>query len=126
MAVAQLWIVRPREFMERRPFILKPRTTFKSLALALPFVIGFLITLFVIGRETGGMTTIVLMLFSAIFFGLLHFRMDPRFKPSALLMSPCPQCGQSPMRFDRSLEGDYVFTCDKCQIEWTLERRSEK
>jgi len=106
--------------MERRPFIHKPRTTLKSLLRALPFVIGFLITLFVIGRETGGLMTMVLMLLSAIFFGLLHFRTDPRFKPAALLRSPCPQCGHSPMRFERSLEGDYVFICDKCQIEWTL------
>lgn len=112
--------------MERRPFILKPRTTLTSLLRALPFVIGFLISLFIIGRETGGLTTIVLMTASAIFFGLLHLRMDPRFKPAALLASPCPQCGQSPMTFERSLEGDYVFTCTKCQIEWTLEQRSER
>ena len=106
--------------MERRPIILKPRTTLKSVVRALPFVIGLLITLFVIGRETSGLTMVALMLISAIVFGLLHFRMDPRLKPSALLQSPCPQCGQSPLRFERNLDGDYVFICDKCQIEWTL------
>jgi hypothetical protein len=106
--------------MERHPLILKPRTTFKSVVRALPFVVGWLITLFVIGRETGGLVTIVLMIASFISFAAWHAFTDPRYKPQALLMSPCPQCGQCPMRFERIAEGDYVFVCDKCQIEWTL------
>lgn len=107
--------------MERRPFIFKPRTTFKSVARALPFVIGLLIVLFIIARETGGLTMIALMLISAIVIGLLHFRMTSRFRISALLMSPCCQCGQSPMRFEINLGDDYVFICDRCKIEWTLD-----
>jgi hypothetical protein len=66
------------------------------------------------------LVTIVLRLVSFIFFGASYVFTDPRYKTTALLMSPCQKCGYSPMRFERGSEGDYVFICDKCQIEWTL------
>src|ERR1017187_3610460 len=106
--------------MEHRPLIYKPSMTFKDFARGLPFIIGLMITLFVIGYGTSGLTMVALMFIALIVFAVLHFRANTQFRILALRMTPCPQCGQSSMNFDRSLEGDYVFTCDKCQIEWTL------
>jgi hypothetical protein len=106
--------------MERRPLNFKPRMTFKSFVRGLPFIIGLMIALFIIGYETRGLTMVALMFIALIVFALLHFRADTRFRILELLMAPCPQCGHSPMKYERSLEGDYVFTCDNCQIEWTL------
>jgi hypothetical protein len=107
--------------MERRPFTIKQRMTLKSVLRALPFIVGFLVALFIIGRETGGLITIFLMFVTFIFFGASYVLTDPRYKAQALLRSPCPKCGQSPMRYEISSKGDYVFICDKCQIEWTLD-----
>ena len=117
----QLLDVRPREFMERRALNFKPRMTIKSLVRGLPYIIGLTITAFIIGYETSGLTLVVLMLVALVVFGALCLRANWRSEVLALRMAPCPQCGQSPMKFDRSLEGDFVFTGDKCQIEWTLD-----
>jgi len=106
--------------MERRPLTYKPGMSFKDFVRGLPFIIGLLIALFIIGYETSGLTMVALMIIALIVFAVLHFRANTQFRILALLMTPCPQCGQSPMKYDRSLEGDYVFICDKCQIEWTL------
>jgi hypothetical protein len=117
--VAQIWDVGPREIMERHPFTIKERLTFKKLARALPFVVGYLAILFIIGRETGGLMTIFLMIASFFVFFMLYILMTRR-SASELRMSPCPKCGHSPMRFEPSSEGDYAFICDQCQVEWTL------
>ena len=107
--------------MERHPFTMKERVSFKRSIRAVPCVVGFVVSLFFIGRETGGLLTIVLMLASAFAFWMLYIFLTHRMTTEELLTSPCPKCGQNPMRFDRGSEGDYVFTCDKCQIEWTLD-----
>jgi hypothetical protein len=106
--------------MERRPLIYKPSMSFKDFVRGLPFIIGLMITLFIIGYGTSGLTMVALMFIALIVFAALHFRANTQFRILALLKTPCPQCGHSPMKYDRSLEGDCVFTCDKCQIEWTL------
>jgi hypothetical protein len=111
--------------MERRPFTIKELPVLKRFARGASFALGWLITLFVIGRETGGLTTILLMFVSFILFFAWYNLTDPRLKTSALLLSPCPQCGKSPMKYERSLEGDCVFICDQCQIEWTLNQSPE-
>ena len=107
--------------MERRPFTVKQRVTLKSVARVLPFIVGYLVVLFIIGRETGGLTTIVLMIVSLFAFIALYLFMTRRIRTLELLMSPCPKCGNSPMRFEPSSKGDYAFICDKCQIEWALD-----
>lgn len=94
--------------------------TFKSFVRGLPFIIGLIITLFIIGYATNGLTMVVLMIISPVVFGFLHLKRNARFEVLALRVAPCRQCGHSPMKFDRSSDGDYVFTCDNCQIEWTL------
>src|ERR1039458_8161143 len=101
-----------RVFMERHPFSMKQRITLRSAVRALPFIIGWLIALFIIGRETGGLVTIVLMCVSFIFFGAWYVFTDPRYKTQALLMSPCQKCGYRPLRFERGSEGDSVFIYD--------------
>lgn len=106
--------------MERRPFTKKDRLSLKRFVRALPCVIGYLISLFFIGRNTGGIVTIILMFASAFAFFILYIRLTHHITLSELVVSPCPKCGQSPMRFDRSSQGDYTFICDQCQIEWTL------
>jgi hypothetical protein len=106
--------------MERNPFTVKERITFKSFVRVLPFVVSYLAILFIIGRETGGLLTIVLMIGSFFAFFILYILITRRSATLELRMSPCPKCGQSPMRFEPSSQGDYAFICDKCQIEWTL------
>jgi hypothetical protein len=106
--------------MERHPLTIKKRTSLKGVARVLPIIIGFLVILFIIGLETSGLTTIILTiaLFFAFFF--VYLSKAQRMGTMELLKSPCPKCGHRPMRFEQSSEGDYVFICDKCQIEWTL------
>jgi hypothetical protein len=106
--------------MERQPFTVRERMTLRSLVRTLLFVVGYLVVLFIIGRETGGLTTIVLMFASFFAFFMLYVFMNHRKRALELLTSPCPKCGHSPMRFEPSSEGDCAFICDKCQIEWTL------
>jgi hypothetical protein len=106
--------------MERRPLIYKPGMSFKDFVRGLPFIIGLVVALFIIGYATSGLTMVVLMIIALIVFAVLHFRANTQHRISALLVAPCPQCGHSPMKYDRSLEGDYAFSSDKCKIEWTL------
>jgi hypothetical protein len=118
--VAQIWKVEPQTIMERHPFTVRERMTLRSLVRVMLFVVGYLVILFVIGRETAGLTTIVLMFASFFAFFMLYILMTQRRRALELLTSPCPKCGHGPMRFEPSSEGDYAFICDKCQIEWTL------
>jgi hypothetical protein len=106
--------------MERHPFIQKQRMTFRGLVTGLPFVLSYLVLLFIIGRETGGLLTVFLMIAALVAVVVLYFFMTNRSAVSELLMSPCPKCGNGPMRFEPGSEGDYAFICDRCQIEWTL------
>ena len=70
--VAQILDIRPREIMERRPFTMKERLSLKSIVEALPFFVGYLVILFIIRRETGGLTTAVLMAASFFAFIILY------------------------------------------------------
>lgn len=111
--------------MERQPFILKGRTTFKGFMRALPFIVGYLailfIILFVIGPRVGGLLIFVLVIGSLLVVSGLYSSMTRNSRRLELLMSPCPKCGLTPMRFEPGSKGDYAFICDKCQIEWTLD-----
>ena len=107
--------------MERHPFTVKERTSFKGLVRMLAFMVCYLAILFIIGRETGGLVTIVLMFVSFFALSALYLFITRRSTTSELRMSPCPKCGLGPMRFEPSSQGDYALICDKCQIEWTLD-----
>jgi hypothetical protein len=107
--------------MERRLFNPEPGLSPRILVKAFPFIICWLLAWLVIAYETAGLVRIVLMLVSFIFFSALCLFIDMRHGTAELRMSPCPTCGHSPMRFERSSKGDYVFICDKCQIEWKLD-----
>ncbi len=106
--------------MERRPFTIKEPASLKRFARVLLFVAGWCVSMIVIGRTTGGLTTIVLMFASFILFVTLYALSNPGPTTTELLLSPCPKCGRGPMKYDHSVEGDFVFTCEPCQIEWTL------
>jgi hypothetical protein len=111
--------------MERRPFTIKEPPFSQRLMRALPFIGAWLVItplmVITIGPHVPAWT-VVLLVFSFFFLLIfLHIRSDMRrVTLPNLLASPCPQCGASPMKFDRSSMGDYAFICDRCQIEWAL------
>lgn len=111
--------------MERRPFTLKERPFRQRLVRALLFIVAWMVItpliVITIGPHVSRWTTVFMVFGFFALLIILHIRSEmPRLELSTLLVSPCPQCGASPMKFDRGTTGDYVFTCEKCQIEWTF------
>src|SRR5258708_1771296 len=103
--------------MERRPFTIPELPPLKRFVRALPFVAAWVVIAPLIAIATiphlGAWTVVVELGFLFVLIAL-HIRTDPRIKiQAAVLMSPCLQCGKTPMRFDRGSEGDYVFICDQ-------------
>jgi hypothetical protein len=85
----------PEAIMERHPFTQKQRTTFKGFVRGFPFVLGYLVVLFIIGRETGGLSTIALMIASFVAISVLYLFVTHRNSVLELRMSPCPKCGHN-------------------------------
>jgi hypothetical protein len=109
--------------MEQRPFKLKERPFGQKAVKALPFIVAWMIgaplLAITAARFLPPLVTILLVFGFFILLIFLHVRSEVP-STEALLSSPCPECGAAPMKFDRGSTGDYVFTCTKCQIEWTL------
>jgi hypothetical protein len=111
--------------MERRPFTLKERPFRQRLARALLFIVAWMVIgplmVITLGPHIPVWTTLLLVFGFFVLLIILHIRSDMAWPDlPTLIASPCPQCGASPMKFDRGTIGDYVFTCEKCQIEWTF------
>ncbi len=105
--------------MERRKLTIPDRPPLKRFVRALPLALGWLALLAILVRVTSPLTWIILILVTIVIFAVLAGWSNGPTR-SELLALPCSQCGKTPMRFDRGSEGDYVFICDQCQIEWTL------
>lgn len=65
---------------------------------------------------------VALMVVFAAFIAtvIAHTRYHTRFATSTWLKTPCPECGNLPMRFTAPSDNHYYLACDKCQIEWDL------
>jgi hypothetical protein len=111
--------------MERRPFTIKEPPFSKRLVLAILFIIAWMgftpLMVITIGPHVPVLILILLVFGFFALLIILHTRFSrARLDVPNLLVSPCPQCGATPMKFDRGSTGDYVFTCHQCQIEWTM------
>src|SRR5262245_26062657 len=101
--------------MEHRPFTLPELPLRQRFMRALPYVVAWVVLAPLVAivsiPHLGAWTALVEMAFLLLLV-VLHSR-SGLITTSQLLMSPCPECVKTPMRFDRSSQGDYAFLCDR-------------
>ena len=108
--------------MERRSLVQKGRPFRTRSLLFLACWVLMMVPLFVFAHAIGRMVLVLMPGISIILY-IIYARSRGRHFVSMLVTTPCPQCGQGPMRYEtpRDENGNcHLLICDKCRVEWDL------
>lgn len=108
--------------MERRSLVEKGRSFRVRSLLFLACWVFAMVPLFVYAHTIGRMVLVLIPGISIILY-IIYLRSHTRHFVSMMMTTPCPQCGQGLMRYERPRnenDNHHLLICDKCHIEWDL------
>jgi hypothetical protein len=108
--------------MERRSLFEKGRPFRTRSLLFLLYWVLAMVFFFVFAHWIGRLVLIFIPVTSIILYIIYHLS-NTRHFVSMMIATPCPQCGQVPLRYEPPTNENgrhHLLICDMCRIEWKL------